>query len=287
MSEKFTYEGTSKTLETAEGNLHYHDLGEGPTLILLHGSGPGVSGWANFRSNIDLFSQYFHCLLLDMPGFGGSDDVEGHPMMTAPAAVVRFMDGLGIEKANLLGNSMGGGVAANVAADHPDRVIRIAMIGGIGMPLFNSFPPEGIKLLADFVADPTRERIVTWMESMVYDQSLITEEFVDERFEQATKSAANESIQKMYSRESLEMMRQFMGGAAMLNRLEFMGRIEAPTLITWGRDDRVSPLDMALVPMRLIKKAELHTFYDCGHWAMIERKEEFESTMMSFFRRSS
>jgi len=285
MTADYTFEGTARTLETPEGKLHYHDVGEGPVLLCLHGSGPGVSSWANFRENLGAFTQKFRCLLLDMPGFGGSDDIEGHPMLTAPGAVIRFLDGVGVDKANILGNSMGGGVAAKVASSHPDRVLRLACIGGVGMSLFSSFPPEGIKLLAEFVADPTRERIVTWMKSMVYDQSLITDEFVAERFNQATKKDGNASIKKMYSGEALNMMKLMSSGSAAISRLEFLAKIEAPTLILWGRDDRVTPLDMALIPMRLIPKAELHTFFDCGHWSMLERKQEFESTVMGFFSR--
>lgn len=285
MTTEYTHVGTSKMLTTPGGDLHYHEAGDGPPLILLHGSGPGVSGWANFKGNLGVFAQHFRTLILDLPGFGGSPDVEGHPMATAPEAVLRFMDGLGIERADILGNSMGGGVAARVAAEHPDRVKRLACIGGIGMPVFSSFPAEGIKLLVDFVEDPTRERLVAWMESMVYDPALITDEFVEERWKQATDPEAAASIKKMYSREGLTAMRQMMDGNAMAASLSYLGQIQAPTLITWGRDDRVSPMDMALTPLRLIKRAELHTFYDCGHWVMLERKAEFENVVVAFFTR--
>lgn len=286
MSTALTHEGTSKILTSPEGDIHYHEAGEGPPLLLLHGSGPGVSGWANFRGNLEHFSKSFRTLIMDMPGFGGTPDVDGHPAMTAPAAVIRFLDGLGIEKTNILGNSMGGGIGARVAADHPDRVIRLACIGGVGMPIFGPFPAEGIKLLVDFVENPTRERIITWMESMVYDRSLVTEDFVDERWAQATDKSANASIEKMYSRANLDAMTKARQSPQFAAGLEFLARIEAPTLLTWGRDDRVTPLDAALIPMRVIKHAELHTFPNCGHWAMLERKDEFESVMMSFFSRA-
>ena len=285
MTTTYSFEETSKTLETPEGNLHYHDVGEGPILLCLHGSGPGVSGWANFRENLGAFTKQFRCLLLDMPGFGGSDDVKGHPIVNAPGAVIRFLDGIGVDKVNILGNSMGGGVAAKVASSHPERVIRLACIGGVGMPVFNPAPAEGIKLLGQFVADPTRENIITWMRSMVYDQSLITDEFIDERYAQAIKKEGNEAIQKMYSPKAVAMMGKMLSGPGAISRMEFLSKIEAPTLILWGRDDRVTPLDNALLPMRLIPKAELHTFFDSGHWSMIERKDEFESTVMGFFGR--
>lgn len=285
MSSAISFESTSHMLSHPGGDLHYHVAGDGPPLILLHGSGPGVSGWANFKGNLAFYAERFRTYIVDMPGYGGSPDVEGHPMNTAQEAVVRFMDAMDLERPDILGNSMGGGVGARVAANHRDRVRRLACIGGVGMPIFNSFPPEGIKLLANFVLEPTRENLVSWMESMVYDRSILTDEFVDERYAQATKTSANESIAKMYSTEGLEAMRARVESPEMISSLEMLARITAPTLITWGRDDRVSPMDMALVPMRVIKNAELHVFPNCGHWTMLERKAEFESVTMAFFTR--
>ena len=281
---ELTYDTTSRFLETAEGRMHYHEAGDGPPLLLLHGSGPGVSGWSNFRGNIGAFSERFRTIILDLPGFGASDATEGHPAATAPAAVIRFLDGLGIDRAGIVGNSMGGGVGSRVAAEHPARVSRLATLGGVGINLLTASPPEGIKLLMDFVEDPSRDRLVTWMESMVYDASILTDELVEERWKQAGNPVALESAKRMYDRALFGAMRSMMAG---VNALEHLARIEAPTLLMWGRDDRVTPVDMALAPLRLIPKCEVHVFYDCGHWAMIERKAEFESLVLSFFGRDS
>ena len=70
---------TSRTLATPDGDLHYHEAGDGPPLLLLHGSGPGVSGWANFGGNLPLFAEHFRTLVLDLPGFGTSHAVDGQP----------------------------------------------------------------------------------------------------------------------------------------------------------------------------------------------------------------
>jgi pimeloyl-ACP methyl ester carboxylesterase len=281
--DELSYESTSNFLDTPKGKLHYHVAGDGPPLLLLHGSGPGVSGWANFRGNLPVFAKDFTTYVLDFPGFGKSYSPGANPMMTAPGAVIDFLDGLGLGPLPIVGNSMGGAITARIAADHPERVTRIAVIGGVGLSLFSPAPPEGIKLLAQFLEDPTRERLLTWMESMVYDTGILTEEFVQMRWEAATDPAAPDDIRKLFNRQSLEMMRHRGRGAG--DSIAMLTRIQAPALVMFGRDDRVTPMDGSLAAMRLIPKCELHIFYDCGHWAMIERKDEFESVVRSFLLR--
>lgn len=278
----YTHESTSRTLQTPKGKLHYHEAGTGAPLILLHGSGPGVSGWENFQGNLGCFAEHFRTFILDMPGFGSSDVFPGYPIDAAVEATLLFMDALDITKANVLGNSMGGIVGARLAAQHPERLIRLCAIGGVGTNLFTTFPNEGINLLVDFVEQPTRERLAAWLRSMVFDPALITEQLVEERWLRATEPSTLETSRRMYSRAAIDTL------ITINKRSEswtFLERIQCPTLITWGRDDRVSPLDRAIVPMRLIPKCELHTFHDCGHWAMIERKPEFESIVLAFFKR--
>jgi pimeloyl-ACP methyl ester carboxylesterase len=281
---ELTFESTSNFLETAKGKLHYHVAGDGPPLLLLHGSGPGVSSWANFRGNLPVFAEHFTTYMLDMPGFGKSYSPDVNPMLAAPGAVLDFLDGLGLGPLPIVGNSMGGAVAARIAADHPQRVSRLAAIGGVGLGLLSPSPPEGIKLLVEFVENPTRDRLVKWMESMVYDTAILTDEFVQMRWESANDPRTAADIKKLYNRQLLEGMRTGRAfGAA--DAVATMTKIKAPTLVMFGRDDRVTPLDGSLAAMRLIAKCELHVFYDCGHWAMIERKDEFESTVLAFLLR--
>jgi len=282
--EELTHDLTSRTLETAKGELHYHVAGQGPPLLLLHGSGPGVSAWTNFGGNYPLFSQYFTTYALDMPGFGKSYSSNGNPMFAAPQAVLDFVDGLELGTVAVIGNSMGGAIASGFAAEHSERVHRLVTIGGVGMAIFNPSPPEGIKLLVQFCADPTRERLVTWMESMVYDTALLTEEFVETRWRAANAPHALDNIKQLFTYETLAAMTRG-GGRGAAAAVERMSKIQAPTLVTWGRDDRVTPLDGCLVAMRVIPRCELHVLYDCGHWAMIERKEEWESVVLSFLLR--
>ena len=129
---ELTLKDTSRHIDTPEGKLHYHEAGEGPPLLLLHGSGPGVSSWANYRGNMGVFAEHFCVLALDFPGFGRSYSPEANPVLAAPGAVTSFLDALGLESIAIVGNSMGGGVAAQVAArgaeklEHLDDLLRAA-----------------------------------------------------------------------------------------------------------------------------------------------------------------
>jgi len=281
----YSHEETSRTVHTAVGDLHYHQAGEGPPLLLLHGSGPGVSGWANFSDNLPTFAAHFRTLVLDMPGFGDSPGGGGHPMAEAPLAVLALLDELGIDHCRILGNSMGGGVAASVAAAHPARVHQLASIGGIGVNIFSSMPSEGIRDLIAFVERPSRDTLVRWIRSMLYDQRYLTDELVERRWAQAMAPGALNAMKAMYSSEAAKMLPRVMAGREGPPPWLGLARIEAPTLLMWGRDDRVSPVDMSLLPMRIIPKCELHVFFDCGHWVMVERKSEFESVALEFFLR--
>lgn len=277
-----TFTGTSRTLELEHGTLHYHEGGTGPALILLHGSGPGVNGWLNFGANLPALTEHFRCLVVDMPGYGDSDAGSGHPIEVAVAALVEFMDKLDLEKALFLGNSLGAIVASYIAARHPKRVARLCMIGGVGLNLYSPFPNEGINLLVDFTESPTRERLVAWLQSMVYDPAIITEAIIEDRWQRATNPKTLEVNRKIYSRAAMKALADTQ---AKTQPWLHLPEISCPVLLTWGRDDRVSSVDRSIIPMRVIPNCELHIFPNCGHWVMIEKKAEFESVALAFLLR--
>lgn len=275
-----------RELRTDRGVLRYREAGEGPPLVLLHGSGPGVTGWRNFSGNLPALAQHFRTFILELPGFGVSDEFGApHPIVSAQAALVAFLDGLNLDRVRLLGNSMGGFVAMDFAAAFPDRVERLVTVGGAGASLLAPTPGEGIVRLCEFVEDPTRERLVAWLNSMVFDKSLITEQMIDDRWEQATDPDTLASARQMYGLTALQGIEARFRDPEAVAGLSSLCRVQAPTLVTWGRDDRVSPLDMALLPLRLLPKGELHVFPDCGHWVMIEQKVAFESAVIAFLLR--
>jgi pimeloyl-ACP methyl ester carboxylesterase len=119
----------------------------------------------------------------------------------------------------------------------------------------------------------------------VYDPALVTEQLIEERWALATDPPTLESARRMYGKAAFAQMMAGMRASDAPMPWAMMHKLAAPTLLTWGRDDRVSPLDMALIPMRTIPNAELHVFPNCGHWAMIEAKDAFVSTVLSFLTR--
>ncbi len=282
MSE-LTYESTRRELATDAGVLRYHEAGTGPPLLMIHGSGPGVTGWRNFGDNLAAFVPDFRCLVLELPGFGVSDTTDQHPMVAALPAVIRFLDGMGLDRVDVIGNSMGGGVASRLAIAQPDRVRRLVTVGGIGRNLFSAAPGEGINLLVEFTENPTRDRLVCWLRSMVFDPAMVTEDLIEQRWAQATDPETLEVARRMYSRAAIEGSFAMAGSSAQATPgWAQLDQIKASTLITWGRDDRVSPLDMMLIPMRIIPDVQVHVFSRCGHWAMIEQKHAWESTVRAF-----
>lgn len=280
-----SHDGTMREIETPRGVLRYHEAGEGPPLVLLHGSGPGVTGWRNFGGNLATFAPHFRCLVLEFPGFGVSDPTDRHPMAAALPAVGDLLDGLGLDRVDLVGNSMGGIVATRFAIAQPERVRRLVTVGGMGRNIFSPAPGEGIKLLVEFTENPSRERLVQWLESMVFDPSLVTEELIEERWAQAVEPDTLASARRMYGRGVLEAMAAAAAASDEPPYWAMLHKIRAKTLLTWGRDDRVSPVDMALLPMRTIPDVELHVFPNCGHWTMIEQKAAWESTVLGFLLR--
>ncbi|WP_168704809.1 alpha/beta fold hydrolase [Gordonia paraffinivorans] len=273
-------------LPTENGVLRYREAGEGEPLLLLHGSGPGVTGWRNFRGNVPALAEHFRTLVLELPGFGVSDGFgAAHPMMSAQTAVRAFLDGLGIDRVRIIGNSMGGFIATDFALAQPERVDRLVTVGGAGTNLFGPAPSEGIARLSEFVENPTRESLVAWLHSMVYDRSLITEELIEERWTQATDPETLASSRAMYGSAALERMSAAMRNPDVTPGWANLRKLTVPTLITWGRDDRVSPVDMSIIPMRTLVSGEIHIFPNCGHWVMIEQQKAWESVVLAFLQR--
>jgi 4,5:9,10-diseco-3-hydroxy-5,9,17-trioxoandrosta-1(10),2-diene-4-oate hydrolase len=131
----------------------------------------------------------------------------------------------------------------------------------------------------DFAADPTREALRQFISTMVVDQSLVTDELVEERFADATAPGAREAMAAM----GMSFWDPATAEDGMLWREAH--RLRRPTLLTWGREDRVNPLDGALAALKLIPKASLHVFPRCGHWAQIEAAEEFREVATAFLAR--
>ncbi|MEV0029860.1 alpha/beta fold hydrolase [Nocardia sp. NPDC050793] len=278
-----TAEDTTRWVTVDGLKLRYHEAGSGPPLVLLHGSGPGVSGWANFGGNLAALSEHFRCLVLDQPGFGASARQEVYDrnyLRISADAVIGLLDSLELPHAHLLGNSMGGAVATLVALDHPARVDRLVLMapGGVGVNVLGPEPSEGIRRLLDFTADPTRERVLAWLRTMVFDERILTDELVDARLAAASEPAAIAAIRDAYAT---------FADPALAERVPLWARLRglrSEVLMLWGRDDRVTPAEGALLPARQLPNVDLRFFGRCGHWVQIERKAAFERAVTDFLR---
>lgn len=277
---------TRTEMRTAAGQtLAYHEAGDGDdVLVLLHGSGPGVSAWSNFGANLPVFAQRFRTVMPDLPGFGRSSLPALDRVYSVVAAehVLQLLDHLGVRRAHLLGNSMGGNVAAELALMAPDRVGRLVLMGpgGLAVNLFGPSMSEGAHRLFEFLAAPSPTAMRAWIATMVYDQDMITDELIDERMTNASVPGAIESARAIFATFSDPKMTD--EWPPLWTRAPLL---QHPTLLTWGRDDRMIPYDFAHFAFRQLPEAELHTFARCGHWAQVERKQEFERIVLEFLTR--
>lgn len=263
--------------------LHYTEMGTGDTpVVMLHGGGPGVSGMSNFGGNLPEFAKHFRTIVVDQPGFGQSDKppVTGNYFRFAANALAEFLDERGVQKAHLVGNSLGAGTSVRFALEYPARAGRLVLMapGGLTINVFSPDPTEGIRRLGEFGAPPgpSRDKLEAFLRTMLHDQKLITDELIDERYAVASQP---ESLAAMASL-GMSFFNPETAEDGMLWREAH--RLRHHTLLVWGREDRVNPLDGALIALKLIKNAQLHVFGRCGHWVQVEKRDEFNKLAIDF-----
>ena len=263
-------------------HLHYEEAGQGTPVILLHGGGPGASGMSNFKNNLPVFAERFRTLVVDQPGYGKSDkpEVPGNYFTFAADALAALLDELGIGRVHLVGNSLGGGTAVRFALSYPGRAGRLVLMGpgGLSLNVFAPDPTEGVKRLAGFAAPPgpSREKMAAFLRTLVFDQRLVTDEMIEERFAAACDP---ESLRAMAS-----MGASFFDPASYEQGLLWRDahRLRNRVLLIWGREDRVNPVDGALVALKMIRRVQLHVFGGCGHWVQLEKFDEFNRLAIGF-----
>ncbi|MGH3713160.1 MAG: 4,5:9,10-diseco-3-hydroxy-5,9,17-trioxoandrosta-1(10),2-diene-4-oate hydrolase [Micromonosporaceae bacterium] len=286
--EQLSFESTAKRVSVGDFALNYHEAGpaDAPVVVMLHGGGPGASAWSNFGANLPVFAGTFRTILVDQPGFGHSDkpEITDQYFTFSADAVLRLLDAIGVRQAHFVGNSLGGGTAVRFALRHGKRAGRLVLMapGGLNLSVFSPDPTEGIKQLYAFAAPPgpSRDKLAAFLKTLVYDESLVTDELVEERFRVAADPAALTAMASMG--RSFTRPETFEDG--MLWREAY--RLRQRVLLVWGREDRANPLDGALVPLKLIPRAELHVFSRCGHWAQLERFDDFNRLVTGFLEAS-
>lgn len=260
--------------------IHYNEAGEGEAVVMLHGGGPGASGWSNYYKNIGAFVDAgYRVILMDCPGFNKSDEIvpEEQRGLVNARAVKGLLDVLGIKKAHLVGNSMGGATTLNFAVEFPDRLDRMILMGpgGMGQSIVQPNPQEGIKKMFKLYHAPTYENFIDMLEVFVFDPSAITEELRQGRW-------AN--IQG-----NLQHLKNFVESAQKVPLTAWditsrLGVVKHKTLITWGRDDRFVPIDLGLRLINVLQDAQLHVFSKCGHWAQWEHADKFNPLVLAFLK---
>lgn len=267
-------EGTAQVLRCSVGDIYCNVAGEGPDLILLHGSGPGATGWSNFGGNVQKLARKFRCIVPDMPGWGRSVSVTGS-QRDHVADINEVMVALGITRAAVVGNSMGGATGIRLAASHPDRVSHLITMGAVapGLRYFTAGggPTDGIRIVREAYADPSCEVMATMTEVFAFSPDFVTDELVLERSRQAS------------SRQ--DHLDNFLADPDMRRKsatIEQVQSIQVPTLVMHGRDDRVVPMEHALVLLSLIPDSRACIVSQCGHWLMLEHPEEFNRRVADF-----
>ena len=259
--------------------VHYNDCGEGKkTVVMLHGSGPGATGWANFHRNVDAFvGAGYRVVLMDCLGWGKSDPIvcTGSRSELNAQTLKALLDALQLERVHIVGNSMGGHSAVAFALSNPGRVDKLVLMGGGtgGPSQFVPMPTEGIKLLQGLYREPSIDNLKKMMSVFVFDQNSMTEELFQARLDNmlARKDHLDNFVKSLAANP-----KQFPDQGPRL------GEISAPTLVIWGRDDRFVPMDVSLRLIWGMPNAELHIFNRCGHWAQWEHADKFNRMVVDF-----
>ncbi len=278
-----TEESTSRFVQVKVGEfdlkLHYNDAGQGSeTVVMLHGSGPGASGWANFNRNVGAFVDAgYRVVLLDCPGWSKSDTIvnTGSRSELNARSLKALLDALGLDRVHIVGNSMGGHSAVAFALLYPQQVGKLVLMGGGtgGPSQFVPMPTEGIKLLQLLYREPTLDNLKRMLNVFVYDASSLTEELMQARL--ANILARRDHLEN-FVKSLAANPKQFTDYGPRL------GEIAAPALVIWGRDDRFVPLDVGLRLVWGMQNAEMHVFSRCGHWAQWEHAEKFNRMVLEF-----
>lgn len=255
---------------------NYHDHGSGPPVLLLHGSGPGVTAWANWRGTLAQLSPEFRVLAPDLAGFGYSSVPIGTQwdLSLWVRQVLGLLDALELERVSLVGNSFGGAVALALTVEYGGRFDRLVLMGSAGLDFDLTAGLDAVWGYQPSLVN-MRELMTRWF---AYDRSLICDDLVELRYRASIRPGVQEAFAAMFPPPRQESIRRLAQPEAALARLTH------PCLLVHGRDDQVIPLESSLRLHRLIAQSELHVFGQCGHWVQIEKAARFCALVRAFLR---
>ena len=264
----------ANTILAADIETNYHDVGSGQPTLLIHGSGPGVSAWANWRLVIPELAKKMRVVAPDMVGFGFSERPAGisYNMDTWINQVVGFLDALEIEKADLVGNSFGGALALALAIRHPKRVRRLVLMGSVGVPFVIT---PGLDAVWGYT--PSFAEMRRLLDIFAFNRALASDELAQLRYEASVRPGFQESFAAMFPAPRQRWV------DAMASSETDIKALPHETLVIHGRDDQVIPVATSLTLANWISRSQLHVFGRCGHWTQIEHTARFVRLVADFF----
>ena len=264
----------ANSIQTGAFKTNYHDVGEGAPVFLIHGSGPGVTAWVNWRLVIPELAKQFRVIAPDMAGFGFTERVAGfeYSMQNWVQHAIDLMDALDIEKTHLVGNSFGGALSLALAIKYPQRVERLVLMGAAGVP-FELTPA----LDAVWGYQPSVENMRKMMDLFAYDRSLVTDELAQLRYEASIQPGFQETFSQMFPAPRQKCV------DALSSDPQDIKKITHETLIIHGREDLVVPPINSKKLFEWLPRAQLHMFGCCGHWTQIEHNARFNTLVKDFF----
>lgn len=257
-----------------EHKTHYYRAGKGKAVILLHGSGPGVSAWQNWGKLIPVLSEQYDVIAPDIAGFGETELKEGteYGIKFWVSHLTALMNELKVEKAYLVGNSFGGALSMGMAIWQPERVEKIFLMG---TPAGNFKITDGLRSGQEY--EPGIDNMKFVLSHFPFNPSLITDEMVKARYEGSIRPGAHEAFRRL-------MPPSKDGKEAIVKGFppELLKNIKCPTLVVHGREDRVVPPACGLTIFNSVPNADLHLFGQCGHWVQLERSNDFVKILKDF-----
>lgn len=262
-----------QTIKAAGIHTNYHDVGTGAPVLLIHGSGPGVSAWANWRLTIPALSKKNRVIAPDMVGFGYTERPEKfhYTMDNWVDHAVGLLDALGLEKVSVVGNSFGGALALALAVRHKERVDKLILMGSVGVPFKLT---EGLDKVWGYT--PSIENMDELLDIFTYDRKLISDDLARLRYEASIQPGFQQSYTAMFPAPRQQWV------DAMQSSDADIAALPHDTLIIHGREDKVIPLQNAFHLLSTISSAQLHVFGNCGHWSQIEKAKNFNHLAVEF-----
>ncbi|MFT3727889.1 MAG: alpha/beta hydrolase [Terricaulis sp.] len=267
--------GRGQQIRALEIETNYHDSGgDGPVIVLLHGSGPGVSAWTNWKRVMPALAERARIIAPDLPGFGFTErKPDAHyDIKLWSKHLLAFLDALSLPRVSLVGNSFGGSLALAASARFADRFERLVLMG---TPCGSFVMTPGLRAGWDYT--PSREAMRATMAHFPFDPAIITDELVEDRYQASLISGAQEGLRKLLVEPSAE-------GDTLLSGMpeQVVAGITTPALVLHGREDKVIPVDMGVKLASAMPRADLHVFARCGHWVQAERFDEFVALTSRF-----